>query len=97
MSEKKSKTIADSEVKTKEFHERYLRAVNSPLRRKILAALNEGNATVKELEAKTGLDDIVLKWHLDFLEYGFCVEKEERRGLLVYKLTQEGKVVKYLE
>lgn len=35
------------------IHELLLRAVNSPLRRKILEALNEGNATIEELEAKT--------------------------------------------
>jgi len=95
--EKKSRTTTDSEVETKQFHERYLRAVNSPLRRKILGALNEGNATIEELEAKTGLDGTTLKWHLNVLESGFCIEKDNKQGILIYKLTQEGKVVNYIK
>jgi len=95
--EKKSRTTTDSEVETKQFHERYLRAVNSPLRRKILSALNEGNATIVELEAKTGLDVTALEWHLGVLESGFCIEKENKQGILIYKLTQEGKVVNYIK
>ena len=97
MSEKKSRTTTNSEIETKQFHERYLRAVNSPLRRKILGALNEGNATIKELEAKTSLDEITLKLHLSVLESGFCIEKDNKQGNLIYKLTQEGKVVNYIE
>ena len=97
MSEKKSRTTTNSEVETRQFHERYLRAVNSPLRRKILVALNEGNATFDELEAKTGLDEITLKWHLSVLESGFCIEKENKQGHSMYKLTQEGKVVNYIK
>ena len=97
MSEKKSKTTTNSEIETKLFHERYLRAVNSPLRRKILYALAEGNTTIEELEAKTGLDKITLKWHLSVLESGFCIEKENKQENLIYKLTQEGKVVEYIE
>ncbi|MCW4031272.1 MAG: winged helix-turn-helix domain-containing protein [Candidatus Bathyarchaeota archaeon] len=97
MSEKKSRTTTNSEVETRQFHERYLRAMNSPLRRKILGVLNKGNATIEELEAKTGLNETELKWHLDMLEHGFCIEKEEKRGILIYKLTQEGKVVNHIE
>lgn len=71
--------------------------MNSPLRRKILGALNEGNVTIEELEAKTGMDEITLKWHLSVLESGFCIEKENKQGTLTYKLTREGKVVNYIE
>jgi len=78
--EKKSRTTTNSKVETRQFHERYLRALNSPLRKKILSVLNEGNATLGELEAKTGLNKTELKWHLDILEHGFCIEKEEKRG-----------------
>ena len=97
MSEKKSRTTTNSEVETRQFHERYLRAMNNPLRRKILGILNKGNATFEELEAKTGLNETALKWHLDVLEHGFCIEKEEKRELLIYKLTQEGRVVNHIE
>jgi DNA-binding transcriptional ArsR family regulator len=96
LSEKKSRTTTNSEIETRQFHERYFRAVNSPLRRKILGTLNEESATIEELEAKTGLDEIILKWHLSVLESGFCVEKGNKHGNLIYKLTQEGKVVNYI-
>ena len=97
MSKKKSRTTTDSEVETRQFHERYLRAVNNPLRRKILSALKKGKATIQELVAKTGLDETTLKWHLSVLESGFCIEMEKREGTLICKLTQEGKVVDYIE
>ena len=89
----RSKSIEENRL----YHTRYLRAINSPLRREILRALNEGCATIEDLQSKTGLAKINLEWHLSVLEQGFCVEKDLKQGKLVYKLTQEGKVVDYLE
>ena len=43
------------------------------------------------------LQKATLKWHLDFLENGSCVEKQVKNGKLVYMLTQEGKVVDFLD
>jgi DNA-binding transcriptional ArsR family regulator len=97
MSEKEPETSTNPEIEMKLSHELYFRAVNNPLRRKILEALTEGNATVKELEAKTHLDETTLQWHLNVLESGHCVEKENKQANFNYKLTQFGKVVKYLE
>ena len=97
MSGKDSKTVGKSIEETRWYHTRYLRAINSPLRREILRALKKGATTVKDLESKTGLDPDTLKWHLSVLEYGFCVEKNIKKGKLIYKRTQEGKVVDYLE
>lgn len=94
---KKSKTTNGSIEETRLYHERYLRAINSPLRRRILRVLKESSATLEELASKTGLSDETLKWHLNILEHGFCVEKENRQGKLVYKITQEGRVVDYVE
>jgi DNA-binding transcriptional ArsR family regulator len=91
---------------TKEYHERYLRAVNNPLRRDILRALKDGDATLKTLESITGLDTKTLDWHMSILEHGFhmsilehgfCVEREEESGKTLYRLTQEGKVVDYVD
>jgi DNA-binding transcriptional ArsR family regulator len=90
-------TTTNPEVEMKKVHELYLRAVNSPLRRNILGVLNEGNCTIAELGEKTQLDMLTLKWHLSVLESGLCVEKEDKQGELVYKLTQYGKVVNYIE
>ena len=97
MSKNTSKTTTNSEIETRLFHERYLRAVNNPLRRQILVALNKGSSTIHELTTITGLDDFTLRWHLSVLEHGFCIEKQDSQGILVYTLTQEGKVVNYIK
>jgi DNA-binding transcriptional ArsR family regulator len=97
LSGKDSKTIGRTMEETKEYHERYLRAVNNPLRRDILRALKDGDATLKALESITGLDAKTLDWHMSILEHGFCVERGEEGGETLYRLTQEGKVVDYVD
>jgi len=82
---------------TKEYHTRYLRAINNPTRRKILRRLKSGCTTIMELKSNTGLETTILKWHLDILEHGSCVEKDIKNGERTYKLTQEGEVVNYLD
>jgi predicted transcriptional regulator len=81
----------------KEYHTRYLRAINNPRRRKILRSLKGGCKTIKDIKSNTGLNIIILKWHLDILEHGFCVEKDTKSGGIAYKLTKEGEVVNYLD
>ena len=97
MSDKDSKTIGRSMEETKEYHVRYLRAINSPVRRGILRALKDGEATVEVLGERIGMEERDLAWHLSLLEHGFCVEKQDRDGEMVYKLTQEGMVVDYVD
>ncbi len=97
LSAKKDRPSGDSIESTRLYHELYLRAVSNPLRRKILRVLKEGSANIEELSSKTGIGNEALKWHLDTLEHGFCVEKENIDGKWFYKLTQEGRVVDYLE
>ena len=97
MSDKRSKTTTDSIEETRLFHSRYLRAINSPLRRKILRLLDEAPSTINNLKDKLNMNKLNLKWHLDILEYGFCIEKQCEKGKLVYVITQEGKVVNFLD
>ena len=97
MSGKKQEATNDSIESTRLYHERYLRAISSPLRRKILKVLKEGPASIEELSSKTGIENEALKWHLDTLEHGFCVKIESSNGKSLYKLTQEGRVIDYLE
>lgn len=97
LSDRDSKTIGRSLEETKEFHVRYLRAVNSPLRRKILLALKEGEANLQVLQARTGMRAEELDWHLRILEYGFCVEHEVRSNDTFYRLTKEGNVVDFVD
>ena len=94
---KESRTIGDSIEETKRYHERYLRAISSPLRREILRAIKDGCTSVRDLGARTGLDENALDWHLSILEHGFCVEKDTRKGERIYRLTQEGKVIDFLK
>jgi DNA-binding transcriptional ArsR family regulator len=67
------------------------------LRRKILRTLKEGHTTIEDLQYVMGLSKATLEWHLEILEYGFCVEKENKKGKWIYKPTQEGEVVDFLE
>jgi len=97
MTRKTSKTTSDSIEETRKSHCRYLRALNNPLRRKILKALKEECLTFEELQSKTNLRSNILKWHLDVLNHDFCIEKEINQGKTYYRLTQEGKVINYLE
>ena len=82
---------------TTEYHRRYLRAINNPTRRMILRCLQGGCQTISALTVTTGLDAPTVRWHLDVLEHGFCVEKALRNGDVPYHLTQEGEVINFLD
>ena len=97
MSKNLSKTVTDSIEETRLYHSRYLRAMNNPLRRNILRIIREKKYTLEELENKTHLNKTTLKWHLDILENGFCIEKHVKQDKTIYSLTQEGKVIDFLE
>jgi predicted transcriptional regulator len=81
----------------KEYHRRYLRAVNHPLRKTILRLLMKQKMTIKQLARKLRTDVNSLLWHLEFLEYGHCITHECESGNVVYMLTKEGNVINYLE
>jgi DNA-binding transcriptional ArsR family regulator len=74
-----------------------LRAINSPLRREILRVLKDGCEIVEDLRSKTGLSKEKLEWHLSVSEHGFCIERDVEGSRVSYRLTQEGKVVDYIE
>jgi|GEM_PF-373723 len=95
LTDKRSKIIRSIE-ENRVYHTRYLRAISSPLRREILRFLQEGCSTIDHLQSKTGQSQATLKWHLDILERGFCVETQIKEGELIYQVTQEDKVVDYL-
>jgi DNA-binding transcriptional ArsR family regulator len=97
LSKKNSGNTIKSIEENRLYHTRYLKAINSPLRREILRALKKGYASIRELQSNIELDENTLKWHLSVLEHGSCIEKEIKQGKLIYKLTKEGKIVDYLE
>jgi len=92
-----SKTIGKSIEETRRYHLLYLRAVSNPLRRRMLRAIRDGCGTIEDLRSATGLNTDAVKWHLSVLEHGFCVEKNVEDGKIFYKLTQEGRVIDYLD
>lgn len=92
-----SKTVTDSMEETKQRHRRYLRAVNNPIRRKILRSIEKGNANIASICDDTGIDEKTLSWHLRILEDGFCVERTTLEDQEEFKLTQEGLVVDFLD
>ncbi len=67
------------------------------MRRKILRVLRKADSTFDELQSSTGLEGNSLRWHLNLLESGCCIEKNTKEGRTIYSLTQEGKVVDYIE
>ena len=93
----KSKTVVDSMEETKERHKRYLRAINNPVRRKILRAMFDGNDNSLSIGEATGMDMKTLNWHLSILLDGFCVEKVGESSPEKYRLTKEAEVVDFLD
>jgi predicted transcriptional regulator len=93
----KSRTLSNNMEDTKDRHRRYQRAIQPPIRRDILRAMGKGATSKEELEKETGVDAKTLDWHLKTLEHGFCIEKEGESDSLLFVLTQEGRIVEYLD
>ncbi|MBD3172313.1 ArsR family transcriptional regulator [Candidatus Bathyarchaeota archaeon] len=93
----KSKTVANSMEETKDRHKRYLRAISNPIRRSILIEIKNGHNTFETIINKTGIDERTLEWHLQILEGAYCISRKNKRNTEDIRLTQEGKVIDYLE
>jgi|Deesub1362A_J573_1020465.scaffolds.fasta_scaffold00263_11 predicted transcriptional regulator len=78
--------------KSKEYHNRYHIAVSSPVRRKILKLIAEGRSEEEILEILK-LSKKQLDYHLEILEWGFCIHREGNRWVV----TKEGEIIHYLE
>jgi len=96
LSPRDTETIGDTMEETKERHRRYLRAIENPKRRELLSLLKQREATLKSLSESTGMDERTLKWHMEFLEYGYCVVRNINDGQIFYRITEEGRVVDYI-
>jgi DNA-binding transcriptional ArsR family regulator len=90
---KKSKTLGGSMEDTRDRHRRYMRAIQHPIRRDILRAMERGASTLDDFVRDLGEEPKVLDWHLKSLEHGFCIEREGEK----FTLTQEGRIVDYLD
>lgn len=96
MSEK-SRTLGDTMEDTKDRHRRYMRVIQHPIRRDILRAMEKGINSIGALEKELGVEPKVLDWHLKSLEHGFCVKRTGEGDSLTFTLTQEGRIVDYLD
>src|SRR4030042_3148282 len=89
--------IVGSMEEVKERHSRYLRAMNSQVRREILRVIKAGPYTIEGIQSQIKMDTKTLIWHLDLLEWGSCIMNETRNDVINYRLTQEGRAIDYLD
>jgi len=90
---------------SKYFHDLYLKAVNHPVRREILTLLSSNDGLSKKiiidhlLERKLISDENMFKYNTDYLIKALCIEikRDENSGEDIYYITQEGKVIDYLD
>ncbi|MBE8539525.1 ArsR family transcriptional regulator [Geoglobus acetivorans] len=82
-------TKSEDPEKAEELRRRFKMAINNPIRRKILTELYGGSRRAHELADKLGVEEKLLKYHLDILTKGSCIEFREDR---IY-LTEEGRVL----
>ncbi len=80
---------AKSPEEAEEFRKRFKMAINNSVRRKILRHLLEGDKSLSQLEELTGINEKMLRYHIDVLKNGECVV--ESVGVL--SLTEEGKIL----
>lgn len=85
--EKFSKSIESSRM----YHERYHKAVSNPVRKSILKMVAEGRSE-SEIQELLGISKKELEYHLQVLEWGFCIERTENG----WKITKEGEIVDHL-
>lgn len=76
---------------SREYHERYHKAVANPIRREILKLIRRG-LSEEEIAKSLKISLSELEYHVQVLQHGFCVEK--RDGKLV--VTKEGEVVDHI-
>ena len=80
---------ADSPEKAEEYRRRFKMAIANSVRRKILLELDEGEKTADYLLSRLNVSEKILKYHLDTLEKGSCIEYDGEK----IRLTEEGRVL----
>ena len=83
-------------------HDIYLKAVNNPVRRRILELVLNGPVSKESLVNALVAEKLLkepssLNYHLDFLLKARCIITRDEKGETLVEITQEGKVVDYLE
>jgi DNA-binding transcriptional ArsR family regulator len=94
----------DEGTRTRLEHDIYLKAVNNPVRRRLLEIVSKIPCTPKTVTEQLVQDGLLqgegaLKYHLDVLVKAKCVELESdpQGNIKAIKITQGGQVVDYME
>jgi len=88
---------------TKYLHSLYLKAVNHPIRRKILIYVNDAQRISRDKLLNSLLDNKIIDdkhtfdYNMDYLIKAFCIKKIEEENKVYYEITQSGQVVDYLK
>ncbi|MHA1439181.1 MAG: hypothetical protein ACTSPD_16540 [Promethearchaeota archaeon] len=88
---------------SKYYHSLYLKAVNHPIRRKILKIINEINPISKKqlfekLNKKENLENnSFFTYHIEFLIKALCIKKYVKNNKIYYEITQSGKIIEFLD
>ena len=95
---------SDAISRVRKQHDVYLKAVHNPTRRRILELISNQTFKVEKickilLEEEILRDDSSLDYHLNMLKNARCIELciDKDSGEELIEITQEGKVVDYLE
>jgi DNA-binding transcriptional ArsR family regulator len=101
---KKFEDYEESLEANRYIHDAYLKAINHPVRRKILKLILQAEDPLSEDEIFRELkeQDLIterenLTYNLDYLLKAFCIEKIEQEEQITYTLTQSGKIIEYLK
>ncbi|MHA1804141.1 MAG: hypothetical protein ACTSU4_06345 [Promethearchaeota archaeon] len=84
------------------YHGLYLKAVNHPIRRKMLEKVNREKSILKgDLYAymkQNGIeiDENTFQYNLDFLVKALCIKEKNENDEVKYEITQAGKIIEYL-
>ncbi|MHA1689647.1 MAG: hypothetical protein ACTSUN_09980 [Promethearchaeota archaeon] len=84
------------------YHGLYLKAVNHPIRRKILEKMNEvksisrGDLFTYIKQNDIEIDENTFQYNLDFLVKALCIKEKKENDEMKYEITQAGKVIEYL-
>jgi len=79
---------AKSPEEAEEYRRRFKMAISNSIRRKILVLLDEKDMSFEELKERVGINENLLKFHLDVLEKASCIVTGDK-----IKLSDEGRVL----
>ena len=94
----------DDATRTRLEHDVYLKAVNNPVRRRLLEIVSKAPCTPEAVADQLVQDGLLqgegaLKYHLDVLVKAKCIvlDRDPHGNIKAIKITQGGQVVDYME